>query len=211
VLETYTTANTGGSLLTSITVNKPSGAAVGDLLIAFMTGTNGTTDWATLAGWTMINEVIGVGDGRAAQYRIVDGTEGATFIFSATSSGGRLCASIVRISGADNITPINAQTLTSDLVSPSSPENCTAITTTVDGCLGIVGVCERMGLTTKPDVTFPTSGWTQVVDFSGGSYSAMAIGQNTDLDAAGSKACQIAWTGGAMSTISMFLIGINPA
>jgi len=212
VIETTSTYNSGGGTVASFIINKPAGVVSGDLLIVFMTGTNGITNWAQASGWTMIDENIGSGVGKAAQWLIAGGSEPATYTFTQDAgTGGRVAAAMLRISGANATTPINDHTMAYFASSPASPQDCTGITTTVDNCLGLVGALEGLNTTTKPDVTFPTSGWAEQLDFSGGSYAALAVGLNSDLGTSGSEACQIAWTSGSMGNIGLFLMAIAPA
>lgn len=96
-------ASTAAAGSTTVTVNKPSGASVGDVLIALVSSGSSSSTFTTPAGWVLATS----GSGMAVFRRIVDGTEGSTFTFTrATSTTGVFVANIARISGADNTRPI---------------------------------------------------------------------------------------------------------
>lgn len=72
------------SSTTSITINKPAGATVGDLMVAIIWTTG--NDFTGLAGWTLVGS-DGIGNGRWGVWtRTVDGSEGASFTFSLLST-----------------------------------------------------------------------------------------------------------------------------
>lgn len=81
VYQSNTTASK--STGTTLTINKPSGVVAGDLLIAVLVA-NQTAGWNQLTGWTrLINSVTD--PSTSFQYRIADGTEGASFGFVGAS------------------------------------------------------------------------------------------------------------------------------
>lgn len=84
---TATTANSGSAAAASLTLNKPTGTSAGDLLITIISINNGSSATiTTLSGWTLLvrtNSTTVLG--QAIYYRIADGTEGSTFVWSCTS------------------------------------------------------------------------------------------------------------------------------
>ena len=84
---TATTANSGSSAASSITLNNPTGTSAGDLLITTISINNGSSaSITTLSGWTLLNRhnnttILGQG----VYYRVADGTEGSSFTWSCTS------------------------------------------------------------------------------------------------------------------------------
>jgi len=116
--QTFTTASKGSG--TTLTINKPTGVNNGDLLIAVLIA-NGNGGWNQLSGWTRLNNIV-VDPSTSVQYRIADGTEGASFGFVGASV--RASGTIMRFTGAgvpyvgtanasvSNTTPHTAPSLT---------------------------------------------------------------------------------------------------
>lgn len=92
--QSSTTATIDGNLLT---INKPANVISGDLLIAVLVG-NGTSGWSQLSGWTRLNNII-TDPSTSVQYRISNGTEGASFEF-VNLGGARCSGTIMRFTGA---------------------------------------------------------------------------------------------------------------
>ena len=135
---TATTATSGTS---SITINKPTGIVVGDIMIVDIAqGTNGTSISAspTLAGWTLINGMIINGSTKrhgAALYKIAVAADliATNYTFTLDTLTDSSSGAIIAFSGVDSTTPfdvapgtifgsnsttVNATTLTS--VTPNS-------------------------------------------------------------------------------------------
>jgi hypothetical protein len=84
IVASATTSTTGAS---STAVPMPSGIKVGDLLIGFFGHNNaGGTSEPNNAGWTKLGSYLSVGGSPAhalsTQYRIADGSEGSSMIFT---------------------------------------------------------------------------------------------------------------------------------
>lgn len=140
------TANSG----TTLTINKPTGTAVGDLLWAFMVAQGSSAVWTTPSGWTQAAaiEVFTSGGNCAAFYRIADGSEGASFVFTygttiVAGSGG-----IDRYTGVDQVTPIDvaASTNLDDTGTNTAPVGL-SITTVTDGAMLIMGIVANSATT----------------------------------------------------------------
>jgi hypothetical protein len=81
---------------TTLTINKPTSTSNGDLLIAVLVANN-TGGWNQLSGWTRLNNIV-IDPSTSVQYRIADGTEGASFGFVGASV--RASGTIMRFTGA---------------------------------------------------------------------------------------------------------------
>ena len=122
-----------------VTINKPSGTASGDLLVAyFLTFTEagyGTPTHEPPTGWTLVSQrtsdvyysgaVIG-----AVYYKVAGGSEPATYTWGNALSA-RTFGNVVmlRITGADTTTPIDASANT-NTPAPASNYNFPSVTTT---------------------------------------------------------------------------------
>lgn len=93
---------------TTIVINKPTGTTADDLLL-FTGGANlGATESFSLAGWTRVPNFTLQSQGsntlQDVLYRIADGTEGATFTFTCTTTG-HLSGAVNAYSGVDPNNP----------------------------------------------------------------------------------------------------------
>lgn len=89
----------------SIVPAKPTGTVAGDLLIAHGTDNTGATMTGDAAFTLHPNSF---GGGHRLWYRVADGTEGSTFTFTRGSTAGAAVVTIVRLTGANTTTPIEA-------------------------------------------------------------------------------------------------------
>jgi hypothetical protein len=133
VVESSATGGTNGSTLT---LNKPTGTQEGDVLVAWIVGQSTTS---APSGWTVIDSVdfneSPLSDSLTTLYKVAGASEPSSYDFS--QSGG--IGGIVRVSGADTTTPINA----SAIPSVTRPKNnfiqtvftTGSVTTTEDDCL----------------------------------------------------------------------------
>lgn len=134
------------SATNNIPVPKPAGVQVGDLLLAFVAGSNlvasGSPAFSAPAGWTTALGTSGVvfngtvaGIGAGCYWRIADGSEPSTVTFDGIS-GTQGVGQMFRLSGTSTTAPINAfntATLaaTALVTDPVSP----AVTPTSVNCL----------------------------------------------------------------------------
>jgi len=118
-------------------LTKPAGVSVGDLLLVHAQIRGGTGSAATPpAGWNLIDRQDSTTiEGSAFWYRVVDGTEGATFTFSLSNSASS--AIIAAYSGIDPVNPIDGFTSISGSV--LQVYTMPALTTTKDGTTLVIG------------------------------------------------------------------------
>lgn len=69
---------------TTIAINKPAGAAVGDTLVAIV-ASSGADTWTPPSGWTKVYDQAAA-PGISVVMRTVDGSEGASFTFTCSTS-----------------------------------------------------------------------------------------------------------------------------
>lgn len=122
VYQSSTTASK--STGTNLTINIPTSTAAGDLLIAVLVN-NGTAGWNQATGWTrLVNSATD--PSTSLQYKIADGTEGATQTFVGASTRGsgtimRFTNASVPYVGAVQTGSASSQTAPSvDIVSDNS-------------------------------------------------------------------------------------------
>lgn len=119
VAEAHGTAN----YQTSITVNKPTGTADGDVMIAICGGTPSTP-----SGWTLLGSAdSGTNSLRTVKvFRKVASSEGSSYTFSITSSIA--CASILTYRGVSNTTPVDTSHFDISSIGATSNFNTASVT-----------------------------------------------------------------------------------
>lgn len=141
----------------SITTNAPSGVANGDLLVLFTVRTGSTLVYDTPSGWTQaLNASDNFGASRqTVWWKIANGTNDTPTLTRASASTADAHAIILRITGHDPTTPLDA---TASLGSTSNSTNPPVenITTTVANALLLTGFT-----TGGANITGGPSTWTQ--------------------------------------------------
>jgi hypothetical protein len=110
----------------SLVINKPSGTADGDLMIAVMCGDASVGSWSGDTGWTEVSDQT-LGGAQRIAYKLA-ASEGSSYTFTRSLSTHILAGSILTyryaaydsMSGVDNTSPIN-----------SSPLSCSSSQSTV--------------------------------------------------------------------------------
>ena len=103
-----TATNTGASV-TSLTITKPAGLVVGDLMVCSLSQFDATADTiTTLSGWTLIQNEAFTNGVVNAQYKIATSGDVAASNFTWTFSGNTqyISGSIMRISGFNTLAPV---------------------------------------------------------------------------------------------------------
>jgi len=172
---------------TNISITKPSGLNIGDIMIATIAKyKNGDNTIPSLTGWTVISKTsMGGGSGRtcALLYRIVDGSEGATFTFALGTTNVNFAeGSIIAFTGNDHTTPFDVAP--GSITSPGSSGttlSATGITTVTPNALVLVLAMSSSTNTTARSftwsITSPTL--TELYDISG--LSTVSVGAATGI------------------------------
>ena len=155
VIESYTDVSHTG---TSFDVTKPTGLAVGDLLLAIIAKDDDIT-MAPPAGWTTDFD----GSGNASQacasfafHKVADADDVAASVFNFTGDNEDYVGRLYRISGVDTTTPIDAVDATGTVGTTATPQ-AVAITTQTDDalCFAFTGMDDN-----DVPYTLETAGWT---------------------------------------------------
>jgi hypothetical protein len=108
VLVNTTVANTGSGQASTLSINMPTGTAVGQFLL-FNGGCNSATITASIPGFTTVPgftfQANGTTINQNIQFRIIDGTEGASFTIGVSPSSARTSANLACYSGVDPNSP----------------------------------------------------------------------------------------------------------
>ena len=106
------TATTATSTNTTLTINKPTGLTVNDLMIANLAQGNNNTTAPTSSGWTLIDgRSLGTGTKRygAVLYKIANAADvsASNFVFTMGSLTDSATGAIIAFSGVDSNTPFD--------------------------------------------------------------------------------------------------------
>lgn len=204
-------SSTGAS---SFTLTKPASVAAGDLLV-IIAANDDTTDLTqftgdAIPGFTQISYIgSSVMDIHiAAFYRVADGTEGASFTVTATSSDD-LTAWCLRITGANRWAPIDAVNdgYSAAIIDAIIP----AVTTTVNDCL--VLACNAYDGGDNGTYTITGTGWTSVdqnVTATGTGNLSAGVAQRDQATAGAGTACTFNASGAASDGNHGFQFAIAP-
>lgn len=136
------TANNGNATGTSdIAIPKPSGLAVGDLMVAFVTFSRTAASTPVMpAGWTSITNVnsdtASTFHHSRAAWKIADSSDVAASTFTFTGPYNRATGEVHRIIGTDATTPIHLSATASVAIADLNPDPVVpAVTTTIANCL----------------------------------------------------------------------------
>lgn len=137
VIEAIETAVAPGFGDATLTFARPTGTSEGELLLVHVAVRNGTSHTLP-SGWTLLDETIHGGVMDYVAWKIATSSEPTSYYFANTvSSSDRASGALLRISGVEESTPINASAEASyngDSAADESP----SVTTTVSDCLLIV-------------------------------------------------------------------------
>jgi hypothetical protein len=149
----------------SPTINKPTGVVTNDVLIASVGGAgNGTL--SAPAGWTLID--AGVAAGSASKmstwYRVVDGTDGASYSFTATSFTS--CAGSISAYSNVDVTNVidNAGAAHSTNTSNTATASTTSITTARTNAMVVASLYANKATAFTCPVWAAITGLTEEVD-----------------------------------------------
>lgn len=134
----YKAHQVAGTTSTPLTINKPT-CANGDLLLAII-GAYGLSSYVITppAGWTLVRRTDPVGSGRAitlTYYRVVDGTEGASFTWTCSVGNESMIGAILTYEHVGIASPIDCDN--GATYGASSNFICPTITTTVENVLAV--------------------------------------------------------------------------
>jgi len=207
VVESVSSAAINGSSGTSLTITKPTGLAVGDLMICFLGGPN---DWNinTATNWNGLTQAQSTEGNQLtskAQWKIADSADVAAsnFTFTISTSSG-FTGYILRISGHDATTPINAQSNVNSDSDTSTPSIANTITPSVANCLIICAWWESDNQNSFSNYAIATSSpsFTPQTDASGtvagtgrGMSRACATGTRSQTTATGNASVTFGATG----------------
>lgn len=189
----------GVTSATSITISKPAGATVGDLMIAIIWTTG--NDFTGLAGWTLVGS-DGTGNGRWGVWaRTVDGSEGSSFTFSLLSTNTWRNGSILLYRGG-----IGAVDVIGTETETSSTTVATAASLTASHAGTLLAAYWSDG-NSRTESAAP-SGMVQRALSSGGSIRTTAVYDQTAASPTGATASKTLTWSGTSANVAGFQIQI---
>lgn len=205
VLQSVAVASPPGFGDASLTFTKPASTASDDLLLVHIAVRNGT-GCTPPSGWTAVDSGTHSTLFEGLYWKIAGGSEPTSYTFGVTtSSGDRSVGEILRVTGADGTTPINAEDRTL-YTGSNSPDDSPTVTTTVADCLCFVLHGGDVDPTTSTVPSGTTQQWKE-------SNSGQAITQGATFEqaSAGSTGAK-AWTiSGFESLYALRTVAIAPS
>ena len=138
------TASNSVSTGTSVTINKPTGLAVGDLMICVCSAQGGSVTVDTLSGWTSADFENGSNNYTKIQYKYADSGDVAAsnFTFTSAFSVNLMGGTIMRVTGVVGSSPVDvtdSQNYNSTAATDISFSGTFAIAN--NGALVVTGFC----------------------------------------------------------------------
>lgn len=165
-----TATTTAAANNANIVINKPSGLADGEVLVAIVATGATSTGFSGPVGWTEHVDHSAVGSyGMAIYTKIITNAAGeaATYSFAQANGAQNQCGGMFRISGADNTTPVRVVgTVTDQTNNTITTIPASAITGAVDDLLLYCAMVEGSLSWTPP------TGMTEVLDIASGGSGA---------------------------------------
>lgn len=166
-------------------INKPSGTASGDTMVAFLEAGGGIT-FTLPSGWTLVSNYQNASANMtsAIAYKVAGGSEGSSYSFGASDALTPFCGMILTYRGVNNVNPVNVNTESNTGTTGTSAVAAPSATSTALGWY----VWFRAGKISETDPTendFSVSGGTsrQLTSNRGGStgYFIRAADSNANL------------------------------
>lgn len=190
-------SNTGWVGSSDVTVTKPTGLAVGDLMIFWLVSSGGTVDPVNLSGWTYIG-YQGIGGPDKASYVCYKyATSGdvaaSNFTWTGTSSGG--LGAIIRITGASNLSSLIVTSATDvNKTTNTSTPSFTGITPPSRGNNLILQLWYASTSVSSIDtyaIATSNPSWTEILDVASGTSfcASAAYGLRPQTTATGNFSC----------------------
>ncbi|HUP75158.1 MAG TPA: hypothetical protein VM282_19090, partial [Acidimicrobiales bacterium] len=204
-----------GASGTTLTVSRPAGVQVGDLLLAQIRYRNPATGLIAPAGWTLVGTVTAGQANHQVYYKIATASEPLSYAFTQGSDAGRMSGGIGAYSGVNAAAPINAWAASSgDLAALVAPSVTTTVNNTMVlrlwGWRGVSATNAGVGFNTVPAGV--TQRWTEQVGHANDDRNRILAGDQVQATAG---ATGTATAAGSASTDenrrNAFTIALNPA
>ncbi|WP_250556511.1 PKD domain-containing protein [Pseudonocardia lacus] len=190
---------------TSVTLTKPSGTAVGDLLVATFTVDNRPTVTAP-AGWTSFVPQLRPAEASLfGYYRVVTAADaGATSWTWTTSSAQKWNGGVTRFTGVSPTTPLDTAVASStNLSATATTITVPGVTTVTPGAMVIGG----LGANGSTPQTTPPPGWTLTWQSTGAQIASQAHRAQPTPGASGNQL----WTISEGRAVAAWIVALRPA
>ena len=202
----------------NLTITKPTGVEVGDLLIAVLGSYNGAI--STLSGWTLGANRLSSVSYINVQYKIADSGDVAASNYTFTIANNQINGgSILRVSGQSGLNPVQYTDDDEQLNATGTAISfTTSVTPAADGSLLVMGFScdDGTGAATSINgysVTGASTTWTELHDYSadiGGSASPVTAAAYSVLGTASAITAYGATTGIALDDHAGIFMVVNP-
>lgn len=208
---------------TTIVITKPTGLAVGDLMVAHLVRTDNDQNSRTwsLSGWTTAVDVQGndtaiSSSGMAALYKIADSGDVAAsnFTFTISSTADFLAGAIYRISGHSISAPINTSA-SAFVNNDETPSFGNTVTPTFADCLLLMLVHHYAGSSSSKEtgtyaITTDNPTWTEAYDNHNSTQTTIAGAYALRPETTATGNSSFASTGDATTDTGSIILAIKP-
>lgn len=184
-----TTDNAGGASSSTILVNVPAGAVVGEVLVCHIASGANNGAVTSPSGWTTLQtgpDTWGPTVYGTLAYRVVTGTEAASYTWTTASASNKYGATMFRVAGANTTTPFRSTALATANASGASSSVVTGPALTgvqaSDEVFYFWAVGDTSSAAQPASYTMPSTPWTSVYSrgvSSKGTAAAHALGNQS--------------------------------
>lgn len=187
----------------SVVITKPTGLALGDLMLAGVFHNNGTS-WDVPAGWTSIASLVGVSEGYSlrvfAKLATSDDVAATNFTFTIQSGGANIKqgGSILRFSGASLPTIYDADADVSGTATPSYTGGITPTSANSILVMFIAGLSTGVRTVSNYAIATNNPTWTERadinIDVTSDPFFAVATGPRAETTSTGAYSATLSGT-----------------
>lgn len=212
-LPVASSSNTAYATASSVTITKPTGTAVGDLLVAFIHLAGGAGYTSDPAGWSRL---LTINTNTIVSYIFATSTEVAATDFTFTAASSAIIGGgMIRVTGLINtgrMSNVNSNVIGSTAASPATHTITVTPTNAESLLLYSVTSIGTAGGSTASGYSIVTSNptWTEVYDFNSGAVQmSLAYATRTAVTATGNASVSV--TNCATAQVTGIMIDIDPA
>jgi hypothetical protein len=208
------TAANGGTAITSLACNKPTGTAQNDIMFAWIgyrTTTGGANINSVPTGWTVLASSTATSDKYYLYYKVAGASEGTSYTWG-VSNGGRIAITITTYYGADfdPANPIDVVSSTAYRTSNTSLIAASMNVTAANSPLIFFGGAYTTTVRTFTKPSVPTTGWVEDYDAGNTTSDYSRTIDSFIWSGSGATGAMAATISAALTTKHAFAVALNP-
>jgi hypothetical protein len=182
--------NVNGGTATSVTIDVPSGGISGNMLVACVVVNAVSVTFTTPTGWTLIQEggVATSSPSMASYYRVMDGTEPASYVFSNNTSA-QIIGAMVVVTAGSTLTPTSSEQYNDTASTTATGATITPAANSL--LLFFVGSQGSVNTISGYAIATSNPSWTELFDYSPSQSLALAYAVRPESTGTGSATATI--------------------